>query len=273
MSVRKEQLAENVTLYLGDCREVLPTLQRPAAIISDPPYGQRQNTNVVGASGLRTYRCGAEGGGTRVIDGNARARVTAKGIHSTRLATAFPDQIIGDDEEFDPSRLLDAADIVLLWGAHRFGSRLPAGTTLIWDKVPTGKLRDQGDGETAWLNVWPPRPLRIFRLLWDGVCVGQAARHEVTAGQPRVHPTQKPEALMEWCVREARVPAGSVICDPYMGAGSTGVAAVRAGYGFAGIEMQPVYFDTACRRIEDELRRPRLFAEPAVKPVQEALFG
>jgi site-specific DNA-methyltransferase (adenine-specific)/modification methylase len=268
VSVRKEQLAENVTLYCGDCREVLQALPRPEAVISDPPYGQRQNTNIMEPGRNRGYRPSLPNQGQA-----AHKRANNGTLRGSGFVTMWPEAIAGDDEDFDPAHLLDAADIVLLWGAHRFGSRLPAGTTLIWDKVPTGKTRDQGDGEVAWLNVWPPRPLRIFRLLWDGVCVGQAARHEVTAGQPRVHPTQKPEALMEWCVREARVPAGGVICDPYMGAGSTGVAAVRAGYGFVGCEIEPLYFETAIRRISDELRRPRLFAEPIAKPVQQTLFA
>lgn len=272
MGERVEQLAEGVTLYLWDCKDLLPALSRPAAIISDPPYGQRQNTNVVMKGGIRSVL--PPGCGSRAIANVERVRVQTKNgtFRGSGLSTYWPEAIIGDDEDFDPSFLLTAADIVLLWGAHRFGSRLPPGTTLVWDKVPTGKIRDQGDGELAWLNVWPPRPLRIKRLLWDGVCVGAEARHEVTAGQSRVHPTQKPEAVMEWCVREARVPAGGVICDPYMGAGSTGVAAVRAGHGFIGIEIEPLYFDTACRRIADELKRPRLFAEPKRAAVQEALL-
>lgn len=275
-AIRTEHLAEGVTLYLGDCRGIVPTLTRPAAIISDPPYGQRQNTNVVGKGGLRAVtppRCGS-----RAVANVERVRRTrtdgvAGNLHSTGFATVWPEAIIGDDQEFDPTHLVDAADIVLLWGAHRFGNRLPAGTTLVWDKVPTGKVRDQGCGETAWLNAHPPRPLRIYRLLWDGVCVGQAARHEVTAGTKRVHPTQKPEALMAWCIEQARVPNGGIICDPYMGAGSTGVAAVRAGYQFIGIEIEPLYFDTACRRIAEELRRPALFAAPVQAPVQTSMFA
>lgn len=259
MTVRVEHLTDTVTLYLGDSRAILPTLPRPAAIISDPPYGQGHKTNIMNAGGSRGYRADLPNQGQV-----AHKRVNNGTLRGSGLVTMWPDTIIGDDQDFDPAPLLTAADIVLLWGAHRFGARLPAGTTLVWDKVPTGKVRDQGDGEVAWLNVWPPRPLRIFRLLWDGVCVGSAARHEVTAGQSRVHPTQKPEALMEWCVREARVPAGGVICDPYMGAGSTGVAAVRAGHGFVGCELEPLYFETALRHIEAEMRAPRLALAPAL---------
>jgi len=254
--MRVEHLAENVSLYLGDSREILPTLPRPAAIVSDPPYGQRQNTNIMEPGRNRGYRSNLPNQGQA-----AHKRTNNGTLRGSGFVTMWPRTIAGDDADFDPSHLLTAADIVLIWGAHRFGSRLSAGSTLVWDKVPTGKVRDQGDGEIAWLNVWPPRPVRIFRLLWDGVCVGPAARHEVTAGQSRVHPTQKPEALMSWCIAQARVPASGVICDPYMGAGSTGVAAVRAGYGFVGMELEPLYFETACRRIADALSRPSFLAD------------
>lgn len=267
MSPRVEHIGE-ATLYLGDAREIAPTLGDVDAVVTDPPYGQRQNTNVVGAKGLRTYRCGAVGGGMRVIDGNAHVRTTARGIHSTRLATLYPDAIHGDDELFDPSPWLQRAPEILMWGAHKFADRLPAGGWLVWDKVPTGKIRDQGDGEAAWINR--DQPLRIFRLLWDGVCVGSAARHEVTAGRSRVHPTQKPEALIEWCLGFIR---GQLILDPFMGAGSTGVACARLGRRFIGIEIDPGYFSIACRRIEQAQRQGDMLRDiPAAKPKQEALL-
>lgn len=268
MSPRKEIIGPH-ELWLGDCREILPTLGRVDAVVTDPPYGQSQNTNVVGPKGLRTYRCGAEGGGARVIDGNAKVRVAAGGIHSTRMATKFPDAIHGDDGPFDPAPLLALAPIVLLWGAHRFSSRLPDGTWLLWDKVPTGKIRDQGDGEAAWMSG-AQKPMRIFRLLWDGVCVGSAARSEVTAGQSRVHPTQKPVALMEWCLDQIQLSAGSSVLDPFMGAGSTGVAAAKKGLRFIGVEIEPIYFETACRRVEEAIKQTDLFIEQP-KPKAEQL--
>lgn len=239
------------TLYLADNAEVLPALARPAALIGDPPYGQKQNTNVEHARGKRA--------GQVIFDKRRRA---AGALHSTSQAIRWPEVIYGDDKPFDPSPWLTVADIVLLWGAHKFADRLPAGSWLVWDKVPTGKIRDQGDGEAAWLNG-PPRPLRIHRLLWDGVCVGSAARHEVTAGQARVHPTQKPESLMAWCIQQARIPVGGTVLDPWMGAGSTGIAAVKAGHPFVGIEWEPLYFEVACRRIDDAQRQGGLFQDAA----------
>jgi site-specific DNA-methyltransferase (adenine-specific)/modification methylase len=81
-----------------------------------------------------------------------------------------------------------------------------------------------------------------------------------------VHPTQKPVSLMAWCIAQARVPAGGVILDPWMGAGSTGVAAVMAGHPFVGIECEPVYFETALRRIEAASRQADLFAPVPADP-------
>lgn len=256
-------------LWLGDCVRIVERLRDIAAIVSDPPYGQRLNTNVKGAGGLRAVT--PPGCGSRAIANVQRARKAGGSLHSSGIAVQWPEGIIGDDRPFDPTWAY-AAPRVLLWGAHRFGHLLPAGSWLVWDKVPTGKIRDQGDGEAAWINDKEPRPMRIFRLLWDGVCVGSAARDEVTAGQQRVHPTQKPVVLMEWSIRQAQIPAGGKILDPYMGAGSTGVAAVRLGHPFIGIEIEPRYFDIACRRIEEAYRQGDMFRPvPAAKPEQMRL--
>lgn len=245
----------NATLYLGDCREILPTIARPDAIVCDPPYGQGLNTNVTGKSVT-----GRKAGSGRPYSIHDKRRKTAAGIHSTGLATQFPDGIEGDDpsDPFDVTCLLDYSDKVLLWGAHKFAEKLPRGRWLAWDKVPTGKIRDQGDGEMAWTNVDPNAVTRFYRLLWDGVCVGSEARHEVTAGQRRVHPTQKPQALMAWSMGFVKAKPGDVVCDPCMGAGSTGLAALDLGCAFIGMEKIPFYFDIACRRIEDAQRQGRL---------------
>lgn len=236
----RKEIIGNATLYLGDCREILPTLPKVDAVITDPPYGQSYKVNTFYKGGSRE---------SAVVQRNGKTLQVLPNLHA---------EIEGDDEPFDPTHLLEVAPAVLIWGAHKFGHRLPQGRTLVWDKVPTGKIRSQGDGETAWTNVNPGGPLRIFRLLWDGLCVGEGARHEVTAGQKRVHPMQKPEILMRWSIDQAGRPAS--IVDPYMGSGSTGVAAMQAGCNFYGIESVAAYFDIACRRIEDAQRQGRLVA-------------
>jgi site-specific DNA-methyltransferase (adenine-specific) len=245
LRTRTEILAEGVTLHLGDCREILPTLPRADALVSDPPYGQDYKVNTFYAGGARE---------NAVVQRNGKTLIVSPNVY---------EPVIGDKESFDPLPFLKIAPEVLLWGAHKFADRLPPGGWLVWDKVPTGKIRDQGDGEAAWLNR--DQPLRIYRLLWDGLCVGVGARHEVTAGQKRYHPTQKPEALMTWCLGFIQ---GRNILDPFMGSGSTGVAAINTGRRFTGIEIHPKYFDIACRRISDALARPDMFIE---KPARAAL--
>lgn len=235
-----KEVIGNAILYLGDCREILPTLGKVDAVITDPPYGQSYKVNAFHKGGTRD-NC--------VVQRNGSTLMVRPNVHV---------EIDGDTEPFNPVHLLELADAVLIWGSHKFGRLLPQGRTLVWDKVPTGKIRSQGDGETAWTNVNPEGPLRIFRLLWDGLCVGEGARHEVTAGQKRYHPMQKPEILMRWCIEQVGSPG--LILDPYMGSGSTGVAAIQMGKQFVGIESVESYFDIACKRIEDAQRQARLIA-------------
>lgn len=238
-AIRIERIG-NATLFLGKWQHVLPNDLQVEAVISDPPYGQEYKVN--------TFRAGG---------GRDKAVVKRNGL-ALRVNPNVHEEIDGDDEPFVPEPVLALAPRTLLWGSHKFGHLLPQGRTLVWDKVPTGKMRSQGDGETAWTNVEPDAPLRIFRLLWDGLCVGQGARHEVTAGQKRHHPMQKPEILMRWCIQQAGEPAS--ILDPYMGSGSTGVAALQMGRTFIGCESVPAYFDIACQRIADAQRQGRLIA-------------
>lgn len=142
------------------------------------------------------------------------------GLVERIAGTAYP-AIAGDDQPFDPAWLVAISGRAIIWGAHRFADRLPEGGWLVWDKVPTGKAGDLGPG------------------------------------QRRVHPAQKPIAVMEWCL--SFLPGATTILDPYMGSGSTGVACLRTGRQFIGIEMVPAYFDAACRRIEASDRSPPLF--------------
>lgn len=245
---RIEHLAEGVTLYCGDCREILPTIGKVDAVVSDPPYGQAYKVNTFYKGGTRE---------SSVVQRNGKTLTVNPNVY---------EPIEGDDEPFDPVHLLNLAPEIIIFGAHKFADRLPPGGWLVWDKVPTGKVRDQGDGEAAWINR--DQPMRIFRLLWDGICVGEGARHEVTAGQKRHHPAQKPEALMLWCLQFVR---GHTILDPYMGAGATGVAAAKLGRGFVGIEKVEKYFDICCRRIDAATRTPNMFIEkPKLAPVQQS---
>lgn len=233
--MRKEVIG-NATLYCGNCLEILPTLPKVDAVITDPPYGQAYRAkNATGKHGwLRS---------------------------APPTTRSCPDFVHGDDSPFDPSPWLNVAPCVLLWGAHRFASRLPAGMWLVWDKKPGIKGNSFGDGECAWLNR--DGPVRIFRHLWNGLQVQagseEAARQPGTSAQVRrVHPTQKPVAVMRWCIERAGHP--EFILDPYMGSGTTGVACAQMGRSFIGIERDPEHFSIACERIANAQSQQRLIA-------------
>ena len=73
--------------------------------------------------------------------------------------------------------------------------------------------------------------------------------------EKRQHPTQKPVAVMSWCLEKAKVPIGATVLDPYMGSGTTGIAAIRRGCNFVGVEKDPRYYAIAVRRIEAEMNQ------------------
>lgn len=212
-----------VRLYLGDCRDVLGGLEGidGAACVCDPPYG---------------------------IDYSHRKVTTGKWVtkhHGQRIN--------GDDKPFDPSHLLAFKELVL-WGGIYFPERLPRGGWLIWDK--RRGVEDvsfsMSDGEVAWTNA--TKSVRIFRHLWFGLA------RDSEIGEHH-HPTQKPVALMDWCLGFVK---SDLIVDPYMGSGPVGLAAIRQGRRYVGIECDPAHFETAKRRIIAELNRTPLFEQPSV---------
>lgn len=152
-----------------------------------------------------------------------------------------------DMERPDPAifpLLLQAGRVQIVWGGNYFTDLLPPTMQwLVWDKGQ----RDfsLADCEFAWSSQ--RRAARIFNYsrgaaLQDG----------------KEHPTQKPVALMAWCIAQAGNP--STVLDPFMGSGTTGVACMNLGRKFIGIEREPKYFEIACRRIEDAQRQGRLIA-------------
>lgn len=148
--------------------------------------------------------------------------------------------------------ILKASDDVIIWGGNYYALP-PARCWLIWNKV--NAVPTMADFEQAWTSIDKP-----------------SKRIDLNVGRVNFgHPTEKPLELMEWCLRF--VPDAKTIVDPFMGSGTTGVAAVKAGRKFIGIEINETYFDIACRRIEDALKRPDLFIPtPAPKPKQESLL-
>lgn len=143
--------------------------------------------------------------------------------------------------------LLNAAPQAVIWGGNYFADLLPAtGKWLVWDK---GQRINQSDGELAWTSrngALRIKTLNRVELMTDGA----------------EHPTQKPVKLIKWCIEQMEG-CPQTILDPFMGSGTTGVAAVQMGRDFIGIEREPRYFDIAARRIEEAQRQGDLFLQEA----------
>jgi DNA modification methylase len=212
MSVRVEHIGD-CTLMLGDCAQILPTLGKVDAVLTDPPYGIGMDGGKVGRSQYNKFDW--------------------------------------DNAPADIEFALELGVPAIIWGGNYF-SLPPSQKWLVWDKKndPT----TYADCELAWTNI--AGSVRVFRWLWSGPY--QERREE------RFHPTQKPLALMEWCLDHLPTDVRSV-CDPFMGSGTTGVACAKRGLHFIGIEREPSYFDIACRRVEEAYRSPDLFIEHAKK--------
>jgi DNA modification methylase len=108
------------------------------------------------------------------------------------------------------------------------------------------------DCELAWTNL-VGNSVKMFTYSGNGLLAKETAR---------VHPTQKPVALMAWCMEVAKVPTGATVLDPYCGSGSTAIACIRTGRRFVGCEIDPGYFAIACDRIRRELAQGCLPFEP-----------
>ncbi len=214
----------NATLYLGDCREILPTLAPCDLILTDPPYG--------------ISVCGNEGGVTSLKSGS-------KDYGKQEWDNRPPERWVIE-------LIRTKAKDCIVWGGNYF-ELPPTKCFLIWDKGQ----RDfsLADGEMAWTTL--DKAARFLTI----------SRGELNT-DGREHPTQKPVRLMEWCL--GHVPKATTICDPYMGSGTTGVAAVKMGKTFVGIEREPKYFEIACKRIDDAQRQTSMFEQPAMKAEQQA---
>jgi len=180
-----------------------------------------------------------------------RLKASSKGEWS-RL---YAHQISWDDEA--PAAAV-AASLALsdgdgiVWGGNYF-SLTPSRGWLIWDKMQS---HSSGHAELAWTSA--EIPIRTFSY-----CRAQLA------SEGKQHPTQKPVALMEWCL--TFLPKAETILDPFMGSGTTGVACAKIGRKFTGIEIDESYFDIACKRISRAEKQPDMFIEK--QPEQVALIA
>ena len=242
---RKEQIGD-CTLYLGDCLEVMPTLGKVDAVVTDPPYGiGATHANHLSKITLRDGTPAGQALGFDGISGQELVRLTSAWCEMARRWVVFT------CEWKDAHRLEEAGLLVRLgiWrkpdGAPQFTGDRPG---MGWEAVAIchrkGRKRWNGGGRHA---VWT-----FPKGIGDG------------------HPTQKPVPFAAALVRDFTDP-GETILDPFMGSGTTLVACAKLGRKGIGIELDSEYFDVACRRVEEAYRQPDLFVPPPTPPSQEAM--
>lgn len=224
----------NATLYCGDCRDVLPTLGRFDAVITDPPYGIALRNNDV--------------------DGHRRA-----GAYD----------ILGDTDQADGLQVLDLfqSETVIAFASPFKPWPGKWRNLIVWDKG--GAVGGGGDISTCLKRSW-----ELIQVARNGRMNGSRAesvwRFPIAPADTVDHICAKPVALM-WTLIERFTDAGSAIVDPFMGSGSTGVAAIQLGRTFTGIERERKYFDIACSRIERAQAQGQMFPPEQAKQVQESL--
>jgi DNA modification methylase len=201
---------DGCTIYHGDCREVLPTLGRFDLLLTDPPYG-------IGA------------------DRNSRANKQ----HGKALAPST-DYGVGNWDSAPSPEIVSARDFCrqqIIFGGNYY-ELPPCRCWLVWDK--DNGSNDYADCELAWTNL--DKPVRKLTYRWHGMLQQPGRDKEI-----RVHPTQKPEAVMVWALQH--VPNARTVLDPFMGSGTTLVAAKRLGKIAVGIEREEKYCEIAAKRL------------------------
>ena len=218
---------QDATLYLGDCREILPSLGKVDAVVTDPPYGMEYRSNY------------------RKVKHDAIANDAAE--WPLELAVSL---------EAHHSKY-----VFCRWDDLRRIEKPKSLVTWVKNNWSMGDLEHEHARQTE-VAAFYPGPDHFFPF----------GRPTDVIEAPRTgnefHPTEKPAQLM-WAV--VRWTSGTVL-DPFMGSGTTGVACAKLGRKFIGIEVEPKYFDIACRRIEAAYKQPDLFIQRPEPPKQEAML-
>ena len=244
MTPARKEVIGNATLYLGDCLEILPTLPKVDAVITDPPFEaeahtlQRRKLGTVAAGGREVL---VEALPFSAINGATREGVCAE---VARLCNGW-------------ALYFCQAEAVSAWRDAAEASGQKYKRAMVWIK-PDGMPQFSGDrpgmGYESIVSTW----CGTGKSVWNG-----GGRHGVFTFNkndcvgPAPHPTTKPVPLMAELLN-LFTNTGQTVLDPFMGSGTTGVACMNLGRKFIGIEIEPKYFDIACERIENVQRQARL---------------
>ena len=225
----------DATLYLGDCLEILPTLGKVDAVVTDPPYG-------IGF----------------VYDGYKDD--PEKYIDLMQFVVRECDKLVSEGVFFFWQALLTAdkwhlyfpAGFRILASCKNFTQFRPISIQYGFDPVIHWRKGSDHKGRAG---------VRDWHIANTAAWV---------TGEKWGHPCPRPIDAVEWII-DIGTSEGTLILDPFMGSGTTGVACANLGRKFIGIEIEPKYFDIACRRIADAYKQPRLFEDEKPQPMAQEL--
>lgn len=264
--IRKEVQIGAARLILGDCLEVLPLLGKVDAVVTSPPYNTLPGSSK--ASGLHAER------------------KSGVNLWMEKAASGYADQRPENEYQQWLNAVIAACDAItigLIWINHKVRYRdgeaihpvrmisLPVYAEVIWNRGGSMALnckRFAPSHEGIWAfgkpHYWDDKN-NMLMSVWN---VPQAQRDPGNN-----HPCPYPEAIIRPVIESSCPPKGTIL-DPFTGSGTTGVACVKLGRSFIGIEIDEGYFDIACRRIQDAVDRPDLFIDrkPEPQPTQEAML-
>ena len=241
----KPVIIGDATLYLGDCMDILPTLGKVDAVITDPPYSDKTHNNAKsnagGSSGVKTIDF-------KAIDFEAiKSLLNQCGLLCDGWVIANMDWRHIASLEFE---------------GHAYYELIRFGVWVKTNPMPQISADRPANGWDGIAYIYPKDKKKVWS---GGGCHGNWIGPVIANGD---HPTGKPiDMVSSWVMRFTNM--RQTILDPFMGSGTTGVAAIQLGRKFIGIEREPKYFDIACKRIEQATAQGQLFQSELPKQIQE----
>ncbi len=245
----------NALLYLGDCRKILPEIGAAQAVITDPPYGMTDSSWDTAPNVAAMWRM------LKASRQDAVFIFTASQPFTSAV-------VLGNEKDFRVEWIWEknagSNFGTVKWQPMKehesilvFAKDTPAYAPIMEERAASGAAR------VKTVVNYDSQP-----EAYSGV-TGKASSLRPDLRYPRsiqkfnrergLHPNQKPVALIEYFVR-TYTKEGDTVLDPYMGSGTTGVACLRAGRKFIGVELEQKYFDIAKRRIEEAQASPEQMA-------------